>query len=187
MKSLPLILAVLVVIIFALTITAMLLYKPLRLRWYESKLDSDDIDTRRHAVEKLLTLGDGGKAALIPWLEKQLDSDDINNRHYAVEKLLAAGPDGTAVIRSRICGKARIYVINLLGEPFGVLPAALENNSPKHMFHVDYSIGFTLFYKKFRVRMDTSRIITGIEPKQLTGSMREFFEEVKSYPNQPGW
>ncbi|MHC4661538.1 MAG: hypothetical protein ACYS8W_07595 [Planctomycetota bacterium] len=62
--SLPLKLGIGVIILFALTIAACLLYKPLRLRWYESKLDSEDLKIRKFAVEKLLTLGDGGKAVL---------------------------------------------------------------------------------------------------------------------------
>ncbi|MHC4660649.1 MAG: hypothetical protein ACYS8W_03070 [Planctomycetota bacterium] len=64
MKNLPLKLAVLVVVIIAVTIMAMLIRKPLRLHYYESKLDSDDVNTRRHAVEKLLTLGPEGELAL---------------------------------------------------------------------------------------------------------------------------
>ncbi|MHC4663629.1 MAG: hypothetical protein ACYS8W_18365 [Planctomycetota bacterium] len=62
--SLPLKLGILVVVIFGITIAAMLLYKPFKIRWYESKLDSGDVETRRQTVEKLLALGDGGKAAL---------------------------------------------------------------------------------------------------------------------------
>ncbi|MHC4661537.1 MAG: hypothetical protein ACYS8W_07590 [Planctomycetota bacterium] len=61
MKNLPLKLGIFVVLLFALTIAACLLYKPLRLRWYESKLDAKDIETRRRAVEKLLSLGPDGK------------------------------------------------------------------------------------------------------------------------------
>ncbi|MHC4663416.1 MAG: hypothetical protein ACYS8W_17285 [Planctomycetota bacterium] len=62
--SLPLKLAIAVVIIFGVTIAACLLYKPLKIRWYESKLDSEDVGERRQAVEKLLALGDGGKAVI---------------------------------------------------------------------------------------------------------------------------
>ncbi|MHC4663417.1 MAG: hypothetical protein ACYS8W_17290 [Planctomycetota bacterium] len=60
--SLPLKLAILVIIIFSLTIAVCLLYKPLRLRWFESKLDAGNVETRRQAVEKLLSLGPRGKA-----------------------------------------------------------------------------------------------------------------------------
>ncbi|MHC4661837.1 MAG: hypothetical protein ACYS8W_09125 [Planctomycetota bacterium] len=60
--SLPIKLAILVAVIFGLLITGMFLWKPARLRYYESRLDSENVSIRLVAVEKLIAMGGDGFA-----------------------------------------------------------------------------------------------------------------------------
>ncbi|MHC4662219.1 MAG: HEAT repeat domain-containing protein [Planctomycetota bacterium] len=176
MKSLPLKLAIIVVIIFGVTIAAMLLYKPLKLRWYEMELDSDNINTRRHAVEKLLTFGDGGKAALVPWLKKQLDSEDIETRRYAVEKLLALGDGGEAVIHVRFDGKDCYDIDNFLGESLDTKcyeaspPISLNESELREWYkHSDAIISnFEKFSVRFNYFLKFTRIVPHDSPAETT-------------------
>ncbi|MHC4663263.1 MAG: hypothetical protein ACYS8W_16495 [Planctomycetota bacterium] len=145
MKSLPLKLGVLVVIIFALTITALLLYKPLRLRWYESKLDAGDTATRRRAVEKLLTLG-GGKPILMAWYGKRLDSDDIEERCQSVRGLFALN-GGWGMLKERILGKSMKWMTNRFGIPGDtILSESQEDNSCRDQSKTMISRGEKIYW-----------------------------------------
>ena len=63
--SLPLKLGIGVVLLFAVVITACLLWTPVRIRYYISELNSSNIDKRIAAIDGLISIGDKGKEELI--------------------------------------------------------------------------------------------------------------------------
>ena len=64
MKYLPLILGIFVLVLFGLVATGMLLYAPLRLRYYVDLLNSDLPEERLEGFKGLLALGNHGEDAL---------------------------------------------------------------------------------------------------------------------------
>ncbi|MHC4663418.1 MAG: hypothetical protein ACYS8W_17295 [Planctomycetota bacterium] len=188
--SLPLKLGIAVVIIFGVTIAACLLYKPLKIRWYESKLDAEDVETRRHAVEKLLSLGDGGKAIVIHYCIKQLDSEDIEMRKYAVGQLLTLGSDAESIVEKRILGKNIDWITKYIGDfesesldsplaPF--TPSADIGSGPT----VDI-LGTIWPYGKFEIWYNKQNVAVRIRlynPDKITEVLTE--EEVRLFDFQP--
>jgi hypothetical protein len=63
-KSLPLKLGLLVVLVFSAVIAVCLLWTPLKVRYYSAKLKSNDPNERVTGVENLIGMGERGETAL---------------------------------------------------------------------------------------------------------------------------
>ncbi|MHC4660650.1 MAG: hypothetical protein ACYS8W_03075 [Planctomycetota bacterium] len=125
--GLPLKLAILVVVIFGVTIAACLLFRPLRLRWYESKLDSDDVQTRRRAAEKLLTLGPDGR---------EIAEELVLGKDIALIETIIGKP-GFSNIDYRVIHCARSS--NPIGDHESDPDRNCELNYPAFFIHIDGS------------------------------------------------
>ncbi|MHC4660889.1 MAG: formylglycine-generating enzyme family protein [Planctomycetota bacterium] len=76
--SLPLKLAIAVIVIFALTITGLFLYRPLKIRYYAGKYEnSADPAKRIRIVDILCACGDKGKKALYQVFRKRCISEQV--------------------------------------------------------------------------------------------------------------
>ncbi|TET35703.1 MAG: hypothetical protein E3J72_10400 [Planctomycetota bacterium] len=80
MKSnLPLISGIIIVVVFGLVIAGCLLWRPMKMRWLEGRLESGKPRERLEAIEKLFAMGEDGEAVVdkhmvgqtVEWVEKK--------------------------------------------------------------------------------------------------------------------
>ncbi|MHC4662002.1 MAG: formylglycine-generating enzyme family protein [Planctomycetota bacterium] len=102
-SSLPLKLGILVVVIFALTITGMLLYRPVKVRYYTGKLQNKDIKTRQNAAKTLLDMNE--KEPVLEYYTEQYKSPDVKKRMEVVDELCAVDKKLMGeIFRNWVCG-----------------------------------------------------------------------------------
>ncbi|MHC4660714.1 MAG: formylglycine-generating enzyme family protein [Planctomycetota bacterium] len=85
--SLPAKLGIAVIVIFALTIAAMLLYRPVKVRYYTSKLKDKNIKVRQNTARILLDMNE--KEPVFEHYTEQYASDNVEERMKVVEELCA--------------------------------------------------------------------------------------------------
>jgi hypothetical protein len=95
--KLPLKLAIFVLILFALVVTAMLLWKPVKVRYYTSKLQSDNIKVRQAYAKKLLEMG--AREPVFRYYTDKYDPKSVEKRMAVVDELCEVGDKGKAVMK----------------------------------------------------------------------------------------
>jgi hypothetical protein len=96
-SSLPLKLAIFVLILFALVVTAMLLWKPVKVRYYTSRLQSDKIKVRQAYAKKLLEMG--AREPVFRYYTDKYDPKSVEKRMAVVDELCAVGGKGKEVMK----------------------------------------------------------------------------------------
>jgi formylglycine-generating enzyme required for sulfatase activity len=92
--SLPLKLGIAVLVLFGLLILGMVLWKPMKVRYYSSRLDNEK--TRMNAVKKLLILN---RKTVVEYYTDRYDPKDVKKRMEVVDELCACGDKGKAVMK----------------------------------------------------------------------------------------
>ncbi|MHC4662819.1 MAG: formylglycine-generating enzyme family protein [Planctomycetota bacterium] len=95
--SLPPKLAILVALIFGLLITGLLLYRPVKVRYYTSRLRTEDMNVRQDAARKLLNMNE--KEPVFDCYTELYASDDVKKRVEVVDELCGYGDRGKAVMK----------------------------------------------------------------------------------------
>jgi formylglycine-generating enzyme required for sulfatase activity len=103
--GLPIKLAIFVLILFALVITAMLLWKPVKVKYYAAKLHSDNIKVRQHAARILLEFETKGpkdqttNRPVFDYYTDRYDPKSVEKRMAVVDELCEVGDKGKAVMK----------------------------------------------------------------------------------------
>ncbi len=95
--KLPLKLAIFVLILFALVVTAMLLWKPVKVKYYTSKLQSDNIKVRQAYAKKLLEMG--AREPVFRFYSDRYDPKSVERRMDVVDELCEVGDRGKEVMK----------------------------------------------------------------------------------------
>ncbi|TET36929.1 MAG: formylglycine-generating enzyme family protein [Planctomycetota bacterium] len=95
--KLPLKLAILVIVIFGLLVTGMVMWRPMKVRYYAAKLHSEDIRVRQNAVIELLNID---SETVIDCYTSRYDSEDIKERMKTVSDLCVCGDKGEAILKN---------------------------------------------------------------------------------------
>jgi hypothetical protein len=95
-SGLPLKLAILVIVIFGLLVTGMVLWTPIKVRYYAAKLHSKDVKVRQHAAKILLDLD---REKVFRYYTDRYDPNDVKRRMEVVEELCTCGNKGRAVMK----------------------------------------------------------------------------------------
>ncbi|TET38716.1 MAG: formylglycine-generating enzyme family protein [Planctomycetota bacterium] len=103
--SLPLKLGITVIVIFGLLAIGMVLWKPMKVRYYAAKLHSEDIKIRQHAARILLNLvtegpkDRGTNRPVFNYYTDRYDPKDVKKRMKVVDELCDCGDKGKAVMK----------------------------------------------------------------------------------------
>ncbi|MHC4662001.1 MAG: ankyrin repeat domain-containing protein [Planctomycetota bacterium] len=171
--SLPLKLAIAVVVIFALTITGLLLYRPVKVRYYTSRLSSEKIEERQDAARKLLDMNE--KEPVFEYYTEKLQSEDLKQSFSGFMGFLTS------------CREGEETLVSLLEEELAYSSAARrrivlrvlelwENNGGIGNSNATESI--TLLLNEFRFR-DENRVKRILGATNLIESSERGFKALK--------
>ncbi|TET31438.1 MAG: formylglycine-generating enzyme family protein [Planctomycetota bacterium] len=147
--SLPFKLGIAVIAVFGLLILGMMLWKPMRVRYYSYRLHSGNIKTRQYAAKELLRLGtgeltnEGTNRPVLIYYTDRYNSKGVKKRIAVVEELCDCGDRGKELMRDifrtcRIKAQVRVPAGNfVMGSSKGE-----SNERPAHKvtlsaFHMD--------------------------------------------------
>ncbi|MHC4663710.1 MAG: formylglycine-generating enzyme family protein [Planctomycetota bacterium] len=102
--SLPIKLAIAVVVIFALTITGMVLYRPVKVRYYTSRLRSEKMEERQDAARILLNMNE--KEPVFEYYTERYASKKVEERMEVVDEFCAVDKKLMGeIFRNRCCSE----------------------------------------------------------------------------------
>jgi len=132
--KLPLKLAILVIVIFGLLVTGMVLWKPMKVQYYASKLQSEDLKVRQNATKKLLDLNSNNA---FDHFNNRYGSSDIKERIKVVNELCATGEKGKALMIKVFIQRCRDEQIRI---PAGTVPYGNSTIEMKSMYVNKYEV-----------------------------------------------